>query len=565
MKTKNLIWHIFKKDCGLLWPFILGAAGLQFITMALRYALDHVAWQNVQALLNLYNLLLIATIAAPPLLIATAVHQDAVPGVRQDWLVRPVKRRDLLLAKLLFLLLMVQGPILLADMMQAMANGFPLIPSLGAAASRNLYLLLGLSLPVFAFASLTRNMAETVIGAVAGLLGFGVLQILINNRGQVGPLRGTGLFWIAESSMFAIALLGSIVVLAMQYFRRKTMLARGAMAGVAFLFLLAYMVPWNFAFALEQRLSPSPGAGSSIVMTFNPSMIRFRLPDGMSRSAVAATLPGRATRDEASTVYLPLQIAGLPADGALNTDNSELVLRDADNTVIYRGPADDLVVRKDGPAEPAHFTVGIRRSAFFRDIGPEDTPVPESNGGQALVYQGVALPRSLYDRIKNRPLRLEINYSLTLLRATSYNIPALNADLRIPNVGHCRSRMDDEADDIVVNCIQAGAASTDCNSAFLEHAPSGRRNPARFYCWPNYSPYFGQYLPDAMTRNRASFPFRDLSGLAKYPVDASQLPDARVVLRVYEAQDHFTRQLVIPRIQLSDWESLEHTQVAENR
>jgi len=151
------------------------------------------------------------------------------------------------------------------------------------------------------------------------------------------------------------------------------------------------------------------------------------------------------------------------------------------------------------------------------------------------------------------------------MRATTYAIPALNGDVWIPSVGHCRSRVDDEGDDIQVSCIQAGWASTSCSSAYLEHAPSGRRNPARFYCWPNYSPYFGQYLPDALTRARAEFPFRDLSRLARYPVDSSQLPDSRVVLRVYDPQDHFKRQLVIPRIQLSDWESVEHTQVAENR
>lgn len=44
-----------------------------------------------------------------------------------------------------------------------------------------------------------------------------------------------------------------------------------------------------------------------------------------------------------------------------------------------------------------------------------------------------------------------------------------------------------------------------------------------------------------------------------------ELPESRAVIRVYQAQDHFTRELVVPQIRLSDWESLEHNQVAESR
>jgi hypothetical protein len=39
-----------------------------------------------------------------------------VPGVSQDWLVRPIRRGDLLRAKLIFVVLVVEGPALLADL-----------------------------------------------------------------------------------------------------------------------------------------------------------------------------------------------------------------------------------------------------------------------------------------------------------------------------------------------------------------------------------------------------------------------------------------------------------------
>src|SRR2546429_8439391 len=103
--TTNMIWHICKKDLKLLWPFVLGAAGIQVTSAGLCYAMDHI--RVTEALLNISNLLQLGALLASALLIATVVHLDAIPGVRQDWLVRPLSRRDLLLAKVLFVLLLV--------------------------------------------------------------------------------------------------------------------------------------------------------------------------------------------------------------------------------------------------------------------------------------------------------------------------------------------------------------------------------------------------------------------------------------------------------------------------
>src|SRR5438876_3663116 len=178
-----MVWHILKKDWRLLWRLILAVGAVNVASVATHFMVDH--FGHNQTLESLSQLFEPVTLLASGLLIAAAVHQDAIPGLRQDWLVRPLSRRDLLLAKLLFVLLMVHGTILLTDTMQGLLNGFPVGQSLTAAASRSVYLLLGLSLPVLAFASLTRNMAETVIGAVLGSLGFVVFQILFNSNGQM--------------------------------------------------------------------------------------------------------------------------------------------------------------------------------------------------------------------------------------------------------------------------------------------------------------------------------------------------------------------------------------------
>jgi hypothetical protein len=197
-----------------------------------------------------------------------------------------------------------------------------------------------------------------------------------------------------------------------------------------------------------------------------------------------------------------------------------------------------------------------------REINTSDLSVPQN--GEAWVYQGIAFPRRVYEDIKNRPIRLEVNYSLTLLEGNSYTIPALGGNQVLPGLGRCTTKMDAEGDDIKLHCMQAGVQAS-CGAAFLEHVPSGRRNPAAFGCGPDYAPFLIELVPDGMSRFEAEIRFHDLSGVTKYPVDAAQLPESRVVVRVYQAQDHFSRQLVIPEIRLSDWESIDHNLAAQNR
>ena len=42
-------------------------------------------------------------------------------------------------------------------------------------------------------------------------------------------------------------------------------------------------------------------------------------------------------------------------------------------------------------------------------------------------------------------------------------------------------------------------------------------------------------------------------GLAKHPVDESELTEARAIVKFYEPTAYFNRRLVIPEIELRDW------------
>src|SRR5437763_14665405 len=112
--------------------------------------------------------------------------------------------------------------------------------------------------------------------------------------------------------------------------------------------------------------------------------------------------------------------------------------------MVYHGRADDLLVRKDSNLEPVSFNIGLRPMGW-REIGPADMAVPKNvvpGSGEALVYQGLPIPRHLYERIKDQPLRLEINYSMTLLDSSHYSIPAWGGDMLRQYVGQCRAEME---------------------------------------------------------------------------------------------------------------------------
>ena len=257
-----MIWHILKKDLKLLWIFGLAIAAVQFAIVAVHLKLGH--FEEDEILSSLLFLLELTVYFGAACLIAALVHQDAIVGTRQDWLVRPIKRSDLLAAKLLFLLLFVQLPMLLADIAGGLANGFALSQSLPAALSQNLYMLIGFTLPILAFVSLTKSMTEALGGAFVifiGVMGLEALITGLNGGSPLGPTTNTGIAWIPQTGRFLIYLLGGIVILALQYFRRKTRISRFVLCAVVALCLLTQIVPWRYAYSWEKSMSQTSGSG----------------------------------------------------------------------------------------------------------------------------------------------------------------------------------------------------------------------------------------------------------------------------------------------------------------
>jgi hypothetical protein len=515
-----MAWHIFRKDLRLLWGAALAVAAIQLVVAALRARSG--LFQEPRQLYTLAIYLGLVWRAGVVILCVNLMHQDAVPGDRQDWLIRPIGRGQLILGKLLFVLFAVQAPILIVNLFEGLTNGFGFTASLAAAAARNVSILCFFSIPALAIGAATRTLTETFLIVVAGLIAsaaiFFSLGIL---TGQPPPLAATGLTWLLPATWQLVAIVFGAFVVAIQFFQRKTILAR-CLIGAGFLVVnFAFFLPWPPAFAIQQLLSTEPGASAPIALTFNPQLGPFVPPPG------AAPTPGQGW-------YLPLRVVGIPTDSIVLMDHAQIRITDIDGREIYAGTP-NLSVDGKSSLQDARFEV--RRA--------ENGPSTQDS------YQRIFVPASVYEKLRDQTVNVSIDYSLTLLHASAkLTLPTSSAPTQFGTLGRCATRIDSDGDEVQVSCMNL-APSPECFTAFLEHPSSGLRNPETHHCAPDYSPIHFSMSPTVPSRFAGEAPFFDRSGLTRYPVDGTKLADARVVIETYEARDHFTRKLDIPNVQLS--------------
>jgi hypothetical protein len=532
-----MAWRIFKKDLILLWPLallcILAEAGLA----ALMFASD--SEPEAQVLLLAARLSVAVVFLAVVFTTAFAVQQEPIPGTRQDWLVRPVRRLDLLLAKLLFVALVVHLPLFLCDLIGAMARGFSLAEAAGPALVHNFNVFLMLTVPALGFAAMTRTVAGFLIAGLAYFVASIAATILLNLIARIGgqeqvtnPIFWTGVAWIPQTlQRFALAA-GAVVALALLYSRRKVMLARSIFPVFAVVSAVAVLMPWTAIFAVQQA-AEAP-VSPTVRVSFDLQAPRYRLAageltDAYVVGAAQVQLRGRDSEDIAAenqkrrargdvTVFVPLRLAGTPGNALLWADRAAVRLVDQSGRVVFQGRGDDM--KRDG-------------------------------AGRA--YEAIRIPALVYEANRDHPLDLAIDYSLSVLEPLPpQSAPALGADLRLTSFGRCTTDRDSDGDEIALRCIKPGR-SPSCVSTRLEDPASGRRNPETLLCSPDYAPYVLKPFPDALSRFEVETPFRDRLGLASYPVGEGQLGTARVVVTRYEAQAHLAPRVSARGVRLADW------------
>jgi hypothetical protein len=289
-------------------------------------------------------------------------------------------------------------------------------------------------------------------------------------------------------------LLVTLAALWWQYTRRPrdgTQQARALFAVGVLAFTLIQLLPWEPAFFIQRNLAANPQASRQI----DVEVVRGgSYPTRQLLAGVDAPDRGNVR------IVLPLRFSAFSTGTLLHGDRTTVRLVGGDGVVVFSGLGHVFDVASDGDG-----TVG----------------------------QAVDIPADVYKKISEQPLRLELGYYATLLRGQTITRMGLNETRRIPGFGWCATR--NKIGVIDIGCRTAGALPF-CISVTAGTAPEA------FQCELNYEPVPLRFSVDPIDHWEVKIP--TLPGAVMAPIEFA--------FRIYEPEDHFFRDVVVPQIRLRD-------------
>jgi hypothetical protein len=525
-----MIRAIFKKDWILLWPLAALVAVIQVVLEWSGYKQGFFGANPVHH--ELFRMLFLPWNVGIVALAVAAVHEETIPGADQDWLVRPLRRSDLLLAKMLFVATAVCLPMFVVNFAQELKLGFPWLPSLWDALYKQVFVFLCLIVPVMAFASATRNLRELIVLAALLVVLYALClwaSALLFGSNRC-PTCDSSLEWQQHVLQHIGVLGGSVVVLGLQYYRRKTQVSRWVLAAgtVALIFV---QLPWGVAFGLQSALGAERGtAPPAIKIQAGIAQATDNSRGGpvgqesarrIGRLATQALLKGNIDAAVENLKHLegpgaadvvlsvPIEVEGLSDGEFIAVDRAEFALLDARGGVLYRGV--------NPPRRPI---------ALLPDRAHSDQ-----------VHQDFEMPAALYAQLRPRAATLNVDLYLTVrVPVAEHRIAATEGEFRAVETGVCQSSSD--ATGIYIRCRNIGRAES-CLAATL-FGPDGQHNPRVLGCSADYRPFIPSAL-NIISWSGIDLQLRDQYGIAHYQVDNSNLPQSYIVLQVFEAGRHFKR------------------------
>jgi hypothetical protein len=389
--------HIFRKDARRLWWEIAVTLGLLAALAHLDAHRDDVIPSPLE---GMFNLLLPLAWAY---LVALAVHEEAPVGDTQFWVTRPYPWPALVAAKALFVAAFVHLPSMLADAAIVRARGFPPLGCIPELASKQILLAGALTLPAAALATITKNVAQFIIGAIA-ISGAAVSLVALTDvsrrpRIEIEPTLGGIILVLLAGAGLAIVLL--------QYTRRRTGYSRalglGAILAAGALFTV---LPKQFC-AMVRYALPTGEAGRH--------QVAIRLGSGKYRPAMP-----RQPQPNRESVAIPIVVAGMPEVTRVRWEPLTFELAGAHgfrwNTVV--------LARHWWPPASRGVSAGIG-----------------SDPSEALFLM-MTLERSVWDRIKDDKVTVSGKFAGAMLRANpTVRLPLGGSMLRVPGAGRCVATM----------------------------------------------------------------------------------------------------------------------------
>jgi hypothetical protein len=552
-----MIWHIFKKDLRLMWPLAAALVSVAVIESSLRTA----PATTLGPFVFLLSLLPIVIMLGIAFITVIVVQQDNLVGDRDDWLLRPIPTHSVLAAKLLFVALALHAPLLLIDIVEVARTGISPVQSLAPAMSHQLVLFCLFTTPALMIGAATRSLVGALTFSVGVVVLFFLIILIAINFGvnpSASPI-GTGYSWVVAWTTGLIYVVIFICLARFQFRQRRATVSRivGVMVTAA-AFVMLWVFPWGAALQAQQWITGSPVSDKPIVVAFSPD-VPPQINGAEQRTGrrgstvddggvLAPFRPGRdfTILDVLSGIHrveLPVQIDGLPAGAVLASDRGTIRVANPNGDTIFATKGSVCVHPDRGGSGFACVAAELRGHQ-----GPTDHGTAR---GEFLL----PLPTAIYEEIKDQPVRISAEFTLTLLLQNKPQLMQAVSDKKlIDGIGGCTTGIDRDADEIEFRCMTA-VRQPSCIAVSLQDPRTGSGNPVLFGCDLDYAPFPANWMPPALVkRGGADLPFLDPDGLAHYPVNTSQINDAQVVIVTYVPKVHFTRQLVIPTIRLVDWD-----------
>jgi hypothetical protein len=384
------IIHIFRKDIRHLRYDILIVCGLVALYTTWNVQQAH-AWWLDRTVGHEFSPLIPLIVVAWAYLLARVIQSEALPGDRQFWLTRPYSRASLLASKILFAMLFVNLPMLISDIVTLRANGFPAASHIGALAWKQMLFTVMIVLPPFALASMTRRLGELILAS----LGLGVV-ILIEESYAAGFAYGWGArwshsdTWIRSLRLFAVIAAAGMVIVALQYLRRSTLISRVIAASVAALVWTTWALPPSRAeFAMEPRDGQPIGDTSWLHVEF-----------AHCENCVASNRED----DDFARIALPIEVTGVP-----------------EGTTVEIASVTGYVFSSSGTMR------------LINDVG-------QPPGGD-VQSRNLTIHISYYGAIRNQPVTLKLEPHFRIYKRRAGPIVLKEEASRMPGIGYCAEHL----------------------------------------------------------------------------------------------------------------------------
>lgn len=391
------IWDIFRKDFRRFWR-----ERAVSLALLMAYAWNEVhGWSGERNLLAsvgfgglftyqfLSGLVDVLLPVAWSFLIVRVVQGEALVGDRQFWITRPYEWKKLLAAKVLFVVLTINVPLLITDVFLLAKAGFPPGHYVGGLLWMQLLISLALIMPVATLATVTASVVQFILaalGVVLYMIGVAALSSVIPSSSFSDP---------ADLLVLILLIATCVAVLLWQYARRKTNGSRWLIVGLALttvVFVAA--APYN-AIVNHQFPRLRPGEPLPVQLVLLP--------------AHASGDVGVSDKEKEIVIQIPFEASGI-----------------ADNSIVV----------------VSGVKVFLKASNGLRWISGWESPGIQLFPDQKSMQISFTLKKNLFDQLKSYPVQARISLALTVYRDQNpKEFVTPRGEFLMPDVGLCSAEM----------------------------------------------------------------------------------------------------------------------------